>query len=64
MSTHLKEFGHDNVLDLLEEPLGLKSLTGDVQGEVVGVNDNFDPANPLGQLVFSEIAGDKYAFDE
>ena len=42
----------------------MESFAGDVEREVVGVDENFDPADPFGQLVLSKVAGDEHALDQ
>lgn len=58
-----QEMPQDYPLHLLEEFGGLQSLTGDIEREVVSIDDNLDPAGPLGESLGTELGSNKNVFD-
>jgi hypothetical protein len=48
---------------LLHEFRGLQSLTRDIKREVVGIDDDLNPAGPLGESIGTKLGGDKDVFD-
>ena len=54
----------DDRLELAEEHGVLERLAGDVEGEVLGVDDDLDPGGPFGEGVLAEVGGDEGALDE
>ena len=42
----------------------LERLAGDVEGEVLRVDDDLDPGGPFGEGVLAEVGGDEGALDE
>jgi hypothetical protein len=77
----LDETLENDALELLQESVRLKSLSGDVERKIIGyqemsakggqgqdslltVNDDLDPARPLGESIFTEVRGDECSLDE
>ena len=54
----------DDRLELAEEHGVLERLAGDVEGEVLRVDDDLDPGGPFGEGVLAEVGGDEGALDE
>jgi hypothetical protein len=58
-----QEVSQNDTPHLLDEFGGLQSLTRDIEREVVGVDDNSNPAGPLGESVGTKLGSDEDVFD-
>jgi hypothetical protein len=59
---HFKALLDDVLLDDLENSVLLEGLSGDVQREIVGVDDTFDEGKPFWDEIFA-IIHDEYSSD-
>lgn len=60
----LNEVFEYHLLDLFDETGVLQSLPGDVQWQILRVNDDLYPTGPCRNLVITEVGGNEYTLDQ